>query len=113
MLKKNNYFDLQIKELLHTEKMSYYSSASLLDPYCAGGSRYNSTSVGDSLFDRKDNYYTSAYSSAYGNSAALATDYLSTSRTSRPSAYDRYVSYLADELTSTSTSHHPASAARR
>ena len=90
---------------------SNYSSASLLDPYCAGGSRYNSTSVGDSLFDKKDNYYGSSYSSPYGNSAALATDYLSTSRTARPTAYDRYVSYLADELTSSSI--HPTASTRR
>lgn len=75
---------------------SNYSSSRLLDPYCVGGSRY--TTIGDSLFDKKDNFYSSTYSNTYGNSSGYSSDYTSTSR-SRPSAYDRYVSYL-DELTS-------------
>ena len=82
---------------------SNYSSASLLDPNCAGGSRYNSSGFGDSLFDRKDNTYnypSTTYSSAYSGSSGLSSDYLSSShRSTRPTAYDRYVSYLSDELT--------------
>ena len=79
---------------------SYSSSASLLDPYCAGG-RYHSSVVADSPYDRRDNLYSSTYSSTYGN---IGNDYTSSSSTSasassrRPSAFDRYVSYLSDEL---------------
>jgi hypothetical protein len=40
---------------------SYSSSASLLDPYCAGG-RYNNSVLTDSGYNRRDNTYTSTYS---------------------------------------------------
>ena len=81
---------------------SSYNSASLLDPYCAGGSRYHSSGLSDSIFDRKDNYYSSTYSSAYGGHSN--NDYASSRPSARPSAFDRYVSYLSDEMTSSSSS---------
>ena len=74
---------------------SYTSSASLLDPYCVGG-RYHSSVLTDSPYDRRENLYSTSYSSSYGN---VGNDYSSSSSTSRrPSAFDRYVSYLSDEL---------------
>lgn len=76
--------------------MSYYSSsASILDPYCAGG-RYHGSVLADLPFDRRESY-TSTYSSSFNN---VGNDYTSTSSalSRRPSAFDRYVSYLSDEL---------------
>ncbi len=77
---------------------SYSSSASLLDPYCAGG-RYHSSVMTDSPYDRRENLYSTSYSTSYGN---VGNDYSSSTSSSaaarRPSAFDRYVSYLSDEL---------------
>lgn len=78
---------------------SSYSTARLLDPYCSGGSRISS--LGDTLVDtKKDNYSysSSTYTNSYGGygASSYSSDYPTRGR---PSAYDRYVTYL-DELSS-------------